>query len=159
VDDGVGNRLREARAQGQISLQEAEAATKIRTRYLQAIEEEDWELLPGDVYARAFIRTYGAFLGLDGEGLAEEQRRGRGAVRPGERLQRANPRPRGVGTGRRRRRISPGLAAVAVSVLVAIALLAIGLSGGGDSNGGGGGGKGEPAGGARPHVGQAVPVR
>jgi cytoskeleton protein RodZ len=159
VDDGVGNRLREARAQRQVSLQEAEAATKIRTRYLQAIEDEDWDQLPGDVYARAFIRTYGAFLGLDGERLAEEQRRGRGADRPGEKLQRANPGPRQARPGRRHRLISPGLLAVAVSVLVAIALLAIGLSSGGDSDGARDGGGGTPEGAGRPHVGQAVPVR
>lgn len=78
VDDGVGNKLREARTRRKLTLQDVEAATKIRGRYLQAIENEDWDQLPGDVYARAFIRTYGSLLGLDGERLAENQRRQRG---------------------------------------------------------------------------------
>src|SRR4051794_11692152 len=96
VDDGVGNKLRDARARRKLSLQEAEDATKIRARYLRAIENEDWDELPGDTYARAFIRTYGALLGLDGDRLAEEQRQLRGSARPGERLPRVDPRPRKV---------------------------------------------------------------
>jgi cytoskeletal protein RodZ len=159
VADGVGNELRQARSQRQLSLHEAEEATKIRARYLQAIENEEWDQLPGDTYTRAFIRTYGGFLGLDGERLAEEQRRSRGATRPAERLPRVNPRPRRVPARRRRGRISPGVLAAVVSALVVIALLAIGLSSGGDSGGAGGGERGEPRPGARPHVGQAVPVR
>ena len=55
-----------------IDLTEVEAATKIRVRYLRAIENEDWDLLPGDAYARGFVRTYAAYLGLDAERLADE---------------------------------------------------------------------------------------
>ena len=162
MDDGVGNKLHEARTRKQLSLQQVEAATKIRGRYLQAIENDEWDQLPGDTYARAFIRTYGRFLGLDGERLAEEQRRGRGAARPGERLPRVDPKPRPVARERRRRRrgISPRVVAVAVTALVVAALLAVGLTTGGgsdSSNGGAGGGshRAHP----RPHIGQAVPVR
>jgi cytoskeleton protein RodZ len=134
VDDGVGNRLREARARRKLDLREVEDATKIRSRYLQAIEDEDWDQLPSDTYARAFIRTYGALLGLDGDRLAEEQRRQRGAPRPGERLPRVEPRPRRAQRRRRRRRISPQLAGALVSALVLGALLVVGLSTGGDSS-------------------------
>lgn len=134
VDDGVGKRLREARTRRKLTLQEVEASTKIRGRYLRAIENEDWEQLPGDTYARAFIRTYGALLGLDGERLAEEQRRARGSVRPGERLPRVDPRPRRI---ERRRRTAPrvpsGLVAVLVTAAVVVALLVVGISGGGGS--------------------------
>jgi cytoskeletal protein RodZ len=163
VDSAVGNKLREARARRKLSLEEVEAETKIRARYLQAIENEEWDQLPEDTYARAFIRTYGRFLGLDGDRLAEEQRRSRGAARPGERLPRVDPRPRPVSRKRRRsgRGVSPRLAVAVVTALVVAALLAIGLSTGGDSGGTsmesdtGKAQKAKP----RPHVGQAVPLR
>jgi cytoskeletal protein RodZ len=162
VDDVVGSTLREARARRKLSLAEVEAETKIRSRYLQAIEDEDWDQLPEDTYVRAFIRTYGRFLGLDGDRLAEEQRRSRGAARPGERLPRVDPRPRPVPRDRRRgrRRISPRLVAAVVTALVAAALLAVGLStgGGSDTPAAGGSGSSQKSH-PRPHVGQAVPVR
>jgi cytoskeleton protein RodZ len=160
VDDSVGNKLREARARRKLSLAEVEAETKIRGRYLQAIENDEWDHLPGDTYARAFIRTYGRFLGLDGDRLAEEQRRSRGAARPGERLPRVDPRPRPVVRDRRRgrRRISPRLLVAAVTALVVAALLVIGLSTGGGSDAGNGKAKTQQAP-PRPHVGQAIPVR
>lgn len=140
MENGVGNKLREARTRRSLSLQEAEEATKIRCRYLQALENEDWDQLPGDTYARAFIRTYGAFLGLDGERLAEDQRLLRGSARPGERLPRVDPHPRRVARKRQggRLRVPPRALAVAVSSLVVAALLAIGISTGGSSGTGGG---------------------
>ncbi len=158
MDDGVGNKLRAARTRRKLSLQEAEAETKIRARYLRALENEDWEQLPGDTYARAFIRTYAALLGLDGDRLAEEQRRRRGASRPGERLPRVDPRPRKAVNRRRarRHRKAPSWAVTSVVVaLVAAALVAIGLLGGDGDESGGGRAHHPPA----PHVGQAVRVR
>ena len=160
MDDGVGNKLRDARARRKLSLQEAEEATKIRARYLQAIENEDWDDLPGDIYARAFIRTYGALLGLDGDRLAEEQRQLRGSARPGERLPRVDPRPRKVARARRGRgrQIPPRLITALVLALVVGALIAIGLFSGGGEGGNGGGAKSQRQ--AAPvHVGDAVPVR
>jgi len=137
VENGVGNKLREARTRRSLGLQEAEEATKIRCRYLLAIENEDWDQLPGDTYARAFIRTYGGFLGLDGEQLAEEQRQLRGSVRPGDRLPRVDSRPKQVARGGRGRglRVPPRALAAVVSALVVAALLVIGLSTGGGSSG------------------------
>jgi transcriptional regulator with XRE-family HTH domain len=146
VGDGVGNKLHEARTRKKLSLQQVEEATKIRGRYLLAIENEDWDQLPGETYTRAFIRTYGALLGLDGDRLAEDQRRQQGAARPGERLPRVDPRPRPI--RRRRRRgpqVPPRLVAILVSALVAGALLVVGLSSGGGSDGGEQGGKAKPA--------------
>lgn len=152
MDDAVGSKLREARARRRLSLQEAEAATKIRVRYLQALENEEWDQLPGDTYARAFIRTYGSFLGLDGDRLAEEQRRLRGAERPGERLPRVDSRRGRVAGSRRGRRVSSGVVAVLVSALVVGALLAIGLWTGEDAMDAG------PAQGPRIDDARAVPV-
>lgn len=138
MDQSVGSKLREARNRRKLSLAEVEAATKIRGRYLQAIEDDEWDQLPGDTYARAFIRTYGRFLGLDGERLAEEQRRSSGAARPGERLPRVDPRPRPVSRRRRGGGGGPGLPpkvlAGIVTALVIAALLAVGLSTGGGPN-------------------------
>jgi Helix-turn-helix domain len=68
----IGSDLRRARERREISLGEVETATRIRVRYLRAIEEEDWEELPGGVYSRGFIRTYAGYLGLDGERLAAD---------------------------------------------------------------------------------------
>ncbi|HEX6206403.1 MAG TPA: helix-turn-helix domain-containing protein [Solirubrobacterales bacterium] len=136
MEDGVGNKLREARTRRKLTLADIEAATKIRGRYLLAIENEDWDQLPGDTYARAFVRTYGSLLGLDGERLAEEQRRQRGGARPGERLPRVDPRPRRVMRRRRSESRAPsGLAAALVTALVVAALIVVGLSAGdsGDS--------------------------
>jgi hypothetical protein len=135
VENGVGNKLREARTRRHLGLQDVEAATKIRGRYLQAIENEDWDQLPGDTYARAFIRTYGSFLGLDGERLAEEQRQERGSTRPGERLPRVEPRPRRVARERRAPAVSPRLVAFVVSALLVVALIVVGLSSGGSNQG------------------------
>jgi transcriptional regulator with XRE-family HTH domain len=139
VDQSVGGKLREARTRRKLSLADVEEATKIRGRYLQAIENDEWDQLPGDTYARAFIRTYGRFLGLDGERLAEEQRRGSGASRPGEQLPRVDPRPRPVTRHRRRTSgapaVPPKVVAVLVISLVVAALLIVGLSTGGGSNG------------------------
>jgi len=136
VDDGVGATLREARNRRKIDLSEVEAATKIRVRYLRAIENEEWDLLPGDAYARGFVRTYASYLGLDAERLAEQQRRRSGAAIPAERLPRVDPKPV---AGSRRRQLpspSPRLLAVLVSAALIGALVAIGLSSGGEDSSG-----------------------
>src|SRR5690349_22899867 len=71
---GVGPTLREARNRRKVDLSTVEAATRIRVRFLRAIENEEWDVLPGGVYTRGFIRTYASYLGLDGERLAEDFR-------------------------------------------------------------------------------------
>lgn len=70
--DGVGATLREERQRQGVELGEIERATKIRGRFLAAIEAEDWDVLPGDAYARGFVRAYADHLGLDGARLAAE---------------------------------------------------------------------------------------
>jgi hypothetical protein len=71
----IGARLREARMRARIDINEVEVQTKIRAKYLRAIENEEWDLLPGDVYARSFLRTYGEYLGLDTRALLDDYRR------------------------------------------------------------------------------------
>ena len=68
----IGHRLREARESRGLSLDDVERATKIRVRHLDALEEERFELLPGDAYVRGFLRTYADFLGLEGQRFVDE---------------------------------------------------------------------------------------
>ena len=58
-----------------IDIGEVEAKTKIRAKYLRAIENEEWDLLPGPVYVKSFLRTYGDYLGLDSRLLIDEYKR------------------------------------------------------------------------------------
>jgi cytoskeleton protein RodZ len=71
----IGSTLREARMRARIDISEVEARTKIRAKYLRAIENEEWDLLPGPVYVKSFLRTYGDFLGLDSRLLVDEFKR------------------------------------------------------------------------------------
>ncbi|HWO49039.1 MAG TPA: helix-turn-helix domain-containing protein [Solirubrobacterales bacterium] len=72
---GIGATLKDARRRLGMDIKEAEDRTKIRTRYLRALEAEEWEILPAPAYVRGFLRTYGQLLGLDGEALADRYRR------------------------------------------------------------------------------------
>lgn len=57
-----------------IDVSEIEATTKIRAKYLRALENEEWDLLPGPTFVRTFLRTYAQALGLDSKALVEEYR-------------------------------------------------------------------------------------
>jgi cytoskeletal protein RodZ len=78
----LGERLREARESQGISLSQAAVETRILQRYLVALEDGDYQHLPGDVYARGFIRNYADYLGLPAEELIEFYRRERGTSEP-----------------------------------------------------------------------------
>jgi cytoskeleton protein RodZ len=71
----IGSTLREARMRARIDITEVETRTKIRAKYLRAIENEEWDLLPGPVYVKSFLRTYGDYLGLDSRMLIDEYKR------------------------------------------------------------------------------------
>ena len=68
----IGNSLREARVRQQLELGEVELATKIRSRYLRALEEESFDALPAQTYVKGFLRTYADYLGLDGQLYVDE---------------------------------------------------------------------------------------
>jgi cytoskeleton protein RodZ len=68
----IGNSLREARLRHGADLVEAESATKIRSKYLRALEEERFELLPAQTYVKGFLRSYAEYLGLDGQLYVDE---------------------------------------------------------------------------------------
>ena len=68
----IGALLERNRREKGLSLKEVEQATKIRTRYLEGLEREDYNMLPDAVYVQGFLKTYANFLGLDGELLSRE---------------------------------------------------------------------------------------
>src|ERR1700739_2223662 len=70
----IGETLRETRMRRRIDMTEVEAATKIRAKYLRALENEEWDLLPGPTYVKSFLRTYAQALGLDARMLVDEYR-------------------------------------------------------------------------------------
>lgn len=136
----IGSTLREARMRERIDISEVEAQTKIRAKYLRAIENEEWDLLPGPVYAKSFLRTYSDYLGLDSrtlidefkrryEGPSEHDTRSAGRVAARERHRDRDRRP-----GRLR---PPSWAPVLVVVVIIVAILYVvgrGTSGSTNSN-------------------------
>ena len=70
----IGDTLREGRLRRGLTIKDVEDATKIRSKYLQALERDDFEVIPGPTFVRAFLRTYGEFLGLDTVILLDEYR-------------------------------------------------------------------------------------
>ncbi len=76
----IGQTLREARVRRKLTLQQAEDDTKIRVKYLQAMENEDFEVMPGVTYVKGFLRTYSTYLGLDADIIIDEFRSRTGPV-------------------------------------------------------------------------------
>ena len=68
----IGNSLREARLRRHIEFADAEHGTKIRGKYLRALEDERFELLPSHTYVKGFLRSYADYLGLDGQLYVDE---------------------------------------------------------------------------------------
>ncbi|MBA2332358.1 MAG: helix-turn-helix domain-containing protein [Actinobacteria bacterium] len=68
----IGNSLREARLRQQLELPQAEHGTKIRAKYLRALEEDRFEVLPSHTYVKGFLRSYADYLGLDGQLYMDE---------------------------------------------------------------------------------------
>ena len=132
----IGETLRDARMRARIDVSEIEAKTKIRAKYLRALENEEWGLLPGPTFVKSFLRTYAQALGLDGKALVEEYRLSH--EHPSEAAlepivsspQRGRSRPAG---GRTPGGPSRGYMAIVGIVVLVIVLLIVGLI----SNGGG----------------------
>ena len=68
----IGESLREARTRRGFSPADVHKAIRIRERYLTALEEERWDMLPGEAYTKGFLRTYSEYLGLDGQLYVDE---------------------------------------------------------------------------------------
>jgi hypothetical protein len=125
----IGPTLRDARIRARIDMSEVETRTKIRAKYLRAIENEEWDLLPGPVYVKSFLRTYGDYLGLDSRMLIDEYKRRYERpvdheLRPITALSRERERPpRGP-------LLPPWAVIAAVLVVVVVVLYILGTSGG-----------------------------
>jgi transcriptional regulator with XRE-family HTH domain len=131
----IGETLRDARMRARIDVSEIEAKTKIRAKYLRALENEEWGLLPGPTFVKSFLRTYAQALGLDGKALVEEYRLSH--ERPSEAALEpivSSPqhgRSRAPGGGRAITGPSRGYLAVVGVVGLVIVLLIVGLLAGG----------------------------
>jgi cytoskeleton protein RodZ len=68
----IGDSLREARTRRGFTAADVHKAIRIRERYLTALEEERWDMLPGEAYTKGFLRTYSEYLGLDGQLYIDE---------------------------------------------------------------------------------------
>src|SRR5438105_15907715 len=68
----IGNSLREARLRQKLDFPEIEQAVKVRAKYLRALEEEEFDILPASTYVKGFLRAYADFLGLDGQLYVDE---------------------------------------------------------------------------------------
>jgi Helix-turn-helix domain len=68
----IGSSLREARLHRGVEIPDAERATKIRGKYLRALETESFDVLPGQAYIKSFLRTYADYLDLDGQLFVDE---------------------------------------------------------------------------------------
>jgi cytoskeleton protein RodZ len=68
----LGNSLREARIRQGLEYPQVELATKIRAKYIRALEDEAFELLPSETYVKGFLRSYAEYLGLDGQLYVDE---------------------------------------------------------------------------------------
>ena len=68
----IGNSLRDARLRKGLDFAELEQGTKIRAKYLRALEDENFDVLPAPTYVKGFLRTYADYLGLDGQLYVDE---------------------------------------------------------------------------------------
>jgi hypothetical protein len=132
----IGATLREARMRARIDVSEIEAQTKIRAKYLRALENEEWSLLPGPTFVKSFLRTYAQALGLDGKALVEEYRLSQ--ENPNELYEPLAPAPRARRPRSPRGGPSRGYVAAVAGIGAVIVLLIVLLATSGGSGKGGG---------------------
>ncbi len=94
----IGNSLHEARLRQGLDFPEIEQGTKIRGKYLRALEDEQFDVLPAQTYVKGFLRSYAEYLGLDGQLYVDEynSRFVVGEEEPQSRPRRSAPPSRGV---------------------------------------------------------------
>jgi cytoskeleton protein RodZ len=122
----IGETLREARMRRHLDIEDVESRTKIRAKYLRALENEEFGMLPGPTFVKTFMRTYAETLGLDPHPLVEEYRATHERRDDVDHIQTLGPH---VARDRRRRgpRLGAGSALVLVLAAVVAALVAVGL--------------------------------
>ena len=127
----LGNSLREARARQGLEFPQVELATKIRAKYLRALEDEAFEILPSETYVKGFLRSYAEFLGLDGQLYVDEYNSRYGT----ERLLAEAPRRARVHQDRGLERKVVLVALVGIAALTALVIAAWKYGGSDSSNG------------------------
>jgi len=115
----IGSSLREARTRRKLELSQIEQDTRIRSKYLAALEDDRFEVLPGSAYTKGFLRTYADYLGLDGQRFVDEYN-----ARFAPEEEAAAPPPVRI---RRRRALDPWLLALPVAAVL-VGLIAWQLS-------------------------------
>jgi cytoskeleton protein RodZ len=130
----IGETLREARMRRHLDIADVERRTKIRAKYLRALENEEFGMLPGPTFVKTFMRTYAEMLGLDPHPLVEEYRATYERRDDVDHVQKLGPQ---VARDRRRQRPRLGAGSVLVLVLASVvaALVAVGLLTGDDGGG------------------------
>ncbi len=120
----IGSSLREARERRNLSYGQVEAETAIRTRYIRALEDEDFHILPGPTYTKGFLRAYAEYLGLDGQPFVDEfnsrHHDPRGAAEHAPIASRPRSRP-----PRKRQRRESNLVMIALAAIVAVSFLVV----------------------------------
>src|SRR5215207_4706839 len=132
----IGETLRDARMRQRLDIADVEQRTKIRAKYLRALENEEFGMLPGPTFVKTFLRTYAEMLGLDPHLLVGEYRANYEREDEPE-LQPLGP-PGVAGRDRYRYRgprVSPGALALLVLVGIIAVLVAIGLASDDDDGG------------------------
>jgi cytoskeleton protein RodZ len=129
----IGETLREARMRQRLDIADVEDRTKIRAKYLRALENEEFGMLPGPTFVKTFLRTYAEMLGLDPHVLVEEYR---ASFDHEDEIEQPFGPPTVAGRDRRHGpRLGPGSLVLLVLVGIVAALVAIGLAS--DDDGGG----------------------
>ena len=134
-EQSIGSVLKDERQRQGLDIHAIEDHTKIRTKYLRALENEDWHVLPGPAYVRGFLRAYAETLGLDADALVDEYR---------SRVEGEDSQPFGIAEAvlskrrpldaRERPRFDRRILVGALVAGVAIILLVLGLMGGSDDD-------------------------
>jgi helix-turn-helix protein len=127
----LGNSLRDARARQGLDYPQVELATKIRAKYIRALEDEAFELLPSETYVKGFLRSYAEYLGLDGQLYVDEYNSRYGS----ERWHDETPRRARVDQHRGLERKVVLAALVGIAALTALVIVAWKFGGGDSSNG------------------------
>jgi cytoskeletal protein RodZ len=118
----IGSSLREARLRQELDFPELEARTKIRPKYLRALEDERFDMLPAPTYVKGFLRSYAEALGLDGQPFVDEYN-SRFAVGADDELIIRPVRPTSRVPVQRRNRRAARESHIAVVALLAITIL------------------------------------